>query len=322
MPIIPGISGIRLKSRSVGTRIRLDGRVGWIRRCRRIPSALLQGTDCAPMDPACSPNADKRIGIVYLPWAHVSISISEAFVFTAVLLYGPEAGTLTVALDGLVLSLWVAKRRPGIERALFNFAAPAASAWCSAQLFFLISGISPLIEKPATLDQILPALIVFAVAYFAINSWLIAFVIALEKGLKPWDVWTTGFVWLSLNYFCGASVAVLLVGYNRAIDLRFVGLVVPLLLVLYFTFKTSTDRVADANHHVEELNTLYLSTIETLAMAIDAKDQITHGHIRRVQTYAVGLAKQIGVGDERLIKAIEAAALLHDMGKIAIPGTS
>ena len=38
-----------------------------------------------------------------------------------------------------------------------------------------------------------------------------------------------------------------------------------------------------------ELNKLYLSTIETLAMAIDAKDQITHGHIRRVQTYAVGL---------------------------------
>jgi putative nucleotidyltransferase with HDIG domain len=256
---------------------------------------------------------------VYLPWAHVSISISEAFVFTAVLLYGPEAGTLTVALDGLVLSLWVAKRRPGIERALFNFSAPAASAWCSAQLFFWISGISPLVEKPASLDQILPALVVFAVAYFAINSWLIAFIIALEKRLKPWDVWRTGFVWLSLNYFCGASVAVLLVGYNREIDIRFVGLVIPLLLVLYFTFKTSTDRVADANHHVEELNHLYLSTIETLAMAIDAKDQITHGHIRRVQAYAVGLARVLGVADVRLIKAIEAAALLHDMGKIAIP---
>jgi putative nucleotidyltransferase with HDIG domain len=67
------------------------------------------------------------------------------------------------------------------------------------------------------------------------------------------------------------------------------------------------------------LNTLYLSTIETLAMAIDAKDQITHGHIRRVQAYAVGLAKRLGVGDENLIKAIEAAALLHDTGKLAIP---
>jgi diguanylate cyclase (GGDEF)-like protein/putative nucleotidyltransferase with HDIG domain len=256
---------------------------------------------------------------VYLPWAHVSISISEAFVFTAVLLYGAEAGTLTVALDGLVLSFWVAKRRPEIDRAVFNFCAPAASAWISAKLFFLISGIAPLVEKPASLNEILPALFVFSVAYFGINSWLIAFVIALEKKLNPWDVWRKGFVWLSLNYFCGASVAVLLVGYNRSIDLRFVGVVVPLLLVLYFTFKTSTDRVADANRHVEQLNTLYLSTIETLAMAIDAKDQITHGHIRRVQTYAVGLAAHVGVVEEHLIKAIEAAALLHDMGKLAVP---
>src|SRR2546426_4519323 len=54
-------------------------------------------------------------------------------------------------------------------------------------------------------------------------------------------------------------------------------------------------------------------------MAIDAKDQITHGHIRRVQAYAVGLARSIGVADEKLIKAIEAAALLHDMGKLAVP---
>jgi putative nucleotidyltransferase with HDIG domain len=54
-------------------------------------------------------------------------------------------------------------------------------------------------------------------------------------------------------------------------------------------------------------------------MAIDAKDQITHGHIRRVRTYAIGLAKRIGVGDPLLIRAIEAAALLHDMGKLAVP---
>ena len=54
-------------------------------------------------------------------------------------------------------------------------------------------------------------------------------------------------------------------------------------------------------------------------MAIDAKDQITHGHIGRVQTYAVALAKSMGVSDEKLIRAIEAAALLHDMGKLAVP---
>jgi putative nucleotidyltransferase with HDIG domain len=78
-------------------------------------------------------------------------------------------------------------------------------------------------------------------------------------------------------------------------------------------------RVEDANRHVDELNRLYLSTIETLAMAIDAKDQVTHGHIRRVQEYSVALARQMGVDDENLIKAIEAASLLHDMGKLSVP---
>jgi diguanylate cyclase (GGDEF)-like protein/putative nucleotidyltransferase with HDIG domain len=247
------------------------------------------------------------------------MSISEAFVFTAVLLYGPAVGTLTVALDGLVISLWVARRRPELHRALFNIAAPALSAWCSSQLFFSVSGIAPLSQQPASLNQILPALVLFALAYFGLNSSLIASVIAFQRRLNPFDVWRGGFLWLSLNYFCGASLAVLLVGYNRSIDVRFVAVVVPLLLVLYFTFKTSVQRVEDANRHVDALNGLYLSTIETLAMAIDAKDQVTHGHIRRVQSFATHLALEIGVRDENLLKAIEAAALLHDMGKLAVP---
>ena len=54
-------------------------------------------------------------------------------------------------------------------------------------------------------------------------------------------------------------------------------------------------------------------------MAVDAKDQITHGHIRRVQVYATQLAQRLGVTDEQQLRAIEAAALLHDMGKLAIP---
>ena len=256
---------------------------------------------------------------VELPHSNVTISISEAFVFAAVLLYGPAAGTLTVALDGLVISFWIAKRRPELERVLFNVAAPALSAWCSAQLFFKVSGIAPLSESAASLNQILPSLALSALVYFGLNSWLIAFRIALQRRTNPFEVWRSSFMWLSLNYFCGASIAVLLVGNNRTIDLRFVGVVVPVLLVLYFTFKTTTERVEDAYKHVAQINTLYLSTIETLAMAIDAKDQITHGHIRRVQSYAVGLGKRLGVVDEGLIKAIEAAALLHDTGKLAIP---
>src|SRR5205823_8366004 len=191
--------------------------------------------------------------------------------------------------------------------------------WCSAQVFFRLANVPTLLEKQASLDNILLPLIVFALLYFSLNSWLIALIFAIERRVNPFKVWPSNFVWLSLNYFCGASVAVLLVVYNRHIDLVYVGLIVPLLLLLYYTFKTAWARVEDANQHLQQLNRLYLSTIETLAMAIDAKDQITHGHIRRVQALAVGLAKEVGIKEESSLRAIEAAALLHDMGKLAVP---
>jgi diguanylate cyclase (GGDEF)-like protein/putative nucleotidyltransferase with HDIG domain len=256
---------------------------------------------------------------VKLPSTYASISISETFTFTAVLLYGPEAGALIVALDGLVGSFWLSKRHPEFHRALFNMSAPALSAWSSAHLFFAVAQIAPLVKQPSPVTAILPALVLFALVYFGLNSWLITFVIALERRLNPIQVWKSSFGWLSLNYFGGASVAFLLVGYNRTINLGYVGAIIPLLLVLYFTFKAATGRVEDADRHVEQLNRLYLSTIETLAMAIDAKDQVTHGHIRRVQLHAATLAREVGVRDDRLLKAIEAAALLHDMGKLAVP---
>jgi putative nucleotidyltransferase with HDIG domain len=256
---------------------------------------------------------------VKIPSSFTSISISETFVFTAVLLYGPAAGTVLVVLDALVISFWMSKRHDEPHRALFNTSATAVSAWCSANLFFLTAHIAPLTQQPASIHQILPALLVFASTYFGLNSWLITFVIALERHLDPLKVWKSTFVWLSLNYFGGASVAILFVGYNRTIDIGYVGVIVPLLLVLWLTFRTTMARVEDADRHVEQLNKLYLSTIETLAMAIDAKDQVTHGHIRRVQSYAISLAKTVGIREERLLKAIEAAALLHDMGKLAVP---
>jgi len=162
-------------------------------------------------------------------------------------------------------------------------------------------------------------LLAFTVAYYAINTWLITVAIALEKQLSPARIWRENFIWLALNYFGGASVAALLVSYTRDLDYTYLLIIVPLLVVLYFTFSTSMGRVEDANRHLSQLNALYMSTIETLAMAIDAKDQITHGHIRRVQSYAVGLARTMGVTDDAQIRAIEAAALLHDMGKLAVP---
>src|SRR6476620_5954241 len=256
---------------------------------------------------------------VRLPSVPASLSVSETFVFTSVLLYGPPAGTLTVALDGLIISLWLTRRRKELHRVLFNMAAPALSIWVASQLFFVLAGLRPLSQHEASIQDFLGPLLIFTVLYFGLNSWLIAFAVALETWASPLLVWRSNFLWLSLNFLCGASVAALLTVYTRRVEPMYLGAVLPLLFVLYMTYKTSMARVEDANRHLQQVNTLYLSTIETLAMAIDAKDQVTHGHIRRVQAYATGLATALGVSDTATIHAVEAASLLHDMGKLAIP---
>src|SRR5215471_1000178 len=250
-----------------------------------------------------------------------TISISETFVFTSVLLFGTAAGTLTVTLDVLAISWWLARKGHPYYRIAFNVFALPASLWVGAKVFYALSGVQPiaLTTDSVQVAGLLGPLIAFTVIYFLLNSWLIAFAIFFETGASAFTIWQKNFAWLSLNYFGGASVAALLVTYTRNLDYTYIAFVVPLLAVLYFTFSMAMGRVEDANTHLSQLNSLYMSTIETLAMAIDAKDQITHGHIRRVQSYAVGLAKELGVDDQAQISAIEAASLLHDMGKLAVP---
>jgi putative nucleotidyltransferase with HDIG domain len=262
---------------------------------------------------------------VKLPSVPATISISETFVFTSVLLFGPTAGATIVALDGFIISIWLHKGRKEFYRIAFNMAVPALSIWFAANLYYTFPGVRPLYLAPAgqpinVRDVHLFALLVFTLCHFIVNSWLVAFAVAFETGRRPFDIWRRDFLWLSLNYFGGASVSALLVVYTRDINSwTYLAIIIPLLLILYFTFKIPMARVQDTNLHLQKVNSLYLSTIETLALAIDAKDQVTHGHIRRVQTYTVGLAKSLGLRDDLMLRAIEASALLHDMGKLAIP---
>lgn len=254
---------------------------------------------------------------IRVPSIPATISVSETFVFTAVLLFGTAPGTIIVALDGLIISLW--RRKRDLHRVLFNSAEPAISIWVASHIFFYLSGIRPFVYGPNDITSLVLPLVAFTAAYFLLNSWLTAIAVSLETGVAASQLWRKHFLWLSLNYFGGASVAFLLARNTSTVDFSALSVIIPLLVISYLTFKTALQRMDEARLHVEQLNSLYLSTIETFAMWIDAKDQVTHGHIRRVQIYAIALAKQLGVKDERLLKAIEAASLLHDMGKLAVP---
>jgi putative nucleotidyltransferase with HDIG domain len=251
-----------------------------------------------------------------VPSIDVLLSISEVFAFSCVLLFGPEMGAITVAVDGLLLSY---RAKHSAPQTIFNFGNLTLSVWLSGKLFFVAAGVPPFFTAPSPSNQLIVPLALLAAVYFTLNSGLTATVIALESRQSPLAVWRQHFMALAPTYFAGASVALLLVVAMRQVHVSMIALIMPLLLISYLTMRSSFGRLEDSRRHVEKLNGMYLSTVETLATAIDAKDEVTHGHIRRVQAAAVGLARELGITDETTLKAIEAAALLHDTGKIAVP---
>lgn len=256
---------------------------------------------------------------VKIPGLVARLSVSEPFVFAATLWFGPSVGAVTAALDALIMSLWLLPSLKTLHRVVFNVSVLVISIWLASQGFFALAGINPRAPVYDSLADFVLPLYLFTACSFLLNSGLVAVAISFERKQSAFRIWREQFLWLSLNYFGGASVAAVLVVYAKAMDWAVVGIIVPLLAISYLTFRTTLGRLDDANSHLRELNHLYLSTIETLAMAVDAKDQVTHGHIRRVQRYALGLAGALGLNDDKQVKAIEAAALLHDMGKLAIP---
>jgi putative nucleotidyltransferase with HDIG domain len=245
-----------------------------------------------------------------------SISVDDTFFITSALLFGPGPATVALAGDSCLLSCRKGHRW---SRVAFNTVTPALSLWIAAQAFFLLSGIHPLAEAHSQVGPLIVPLLVLTAIYFALNSGLMAVAIGLEGNQSPLLVWRRHFLWLGLSYFAAASVALGLILIIQQVGLLAVAVILPVVAIFHRTLGASFGRLEDANRHISQMDRLYTSTVETLAMAIDAKDDVTHSHVRRVQAYAAALGRELGIEDEPTLKAIEAAALLHDTGKLGVP---
>jgi len=111
----------------------------------------------------------------------------------------------------------------------------------------------------------------------------------------------------------GAFVAAWAIHQMLSLVLLSVTLFAGALLIYLVWFRLSAK-----THETEELSRMHFATAEALATAIDAKDQTTHCHVRRVQVYAAGLGQVLGLSTAE-IGALKAGALLHDVGKLAVP---
>jgi putative nucleotidyltransferase with HDIG domain len=252
-----------------------------------------------------------------VPGRNAWFSISDTFFMTSALLFGPAPATITIAVDSLLMSH--AFKTFSLRRFLFNSSAPAIAFWVGAQVFFALSGFAPLSGAAVAADTLVLPLTCFAVVYFGLNSGLTAVAIALEKRQSPIAVWRSHFAVVSLNYFASGSIAFLLILLTQYLSVLALLTTVPLIAVTHLAMKSWSGRLEDAQQHIATIDKLYLSTIGALSTAIEAKDGVTSSHIHRVQHYAMALARAMGDLDDKTLKALEAAALLHDTGKLAVP---
>ena len=252
---------------------------------------------------------------VKVPGISARISVSDTFFLASGMLFGPAPAMLAMAIDSSIMS-W--RRSYSRLRLLFNACGPALSMYVATHAFFALSGGLPLASQTAPIPSLIVPLAAMTGIWFVLNSGLTAAALSLESGAPLLDVWKR-FALFSLNYAAAASAAFSVVIVLNHSSLTAAAAVLPVVFIFHVTIQSWLGRLEDAQQHIAKVDRLYLSTVETLATAIEAKDGVTHDHIRRVQTYAVALARALEVRDEPTIKAIEAAALLHDTGKLAVP---
>lgn len=104
--------------------------------------------------------------------------------------------------------------------------------------------------------------------------------------------------------------------YNFGVAFIFV--LVPAIVAAFVGYRMHIARLAQKTSEISEASRLHLATVEALATAIDARDQVGAGHVRRTQIYAVGIGRMLGLSESD-IDALRTGALLHDIGKLAIP---
>ena len=162
------------------------------------------------------------------------------------------------------------------------------------------------------------SLFLAASVYFVANTLPVAAVISLTERRSMRRIWADCYLWSFPYYLVGAGVAGMMKWLHGFTDWQTSLLTLPVVYLIYRSYRTYLGKLSDEKRHVEEMADLHMRTIEALALAIEAKDQTTHDHLQRVRVYAVEVGKELRVEPDEMA-ALQAAALLHDIGKLAIP---
>jgi len=248
---------------------------------------------------------------VALPAISGALSVLFIFIlFGIVELSLPEA-LLMGCLATLLQCWWQGRRQQKWYQVLFNVSSVAIAitmaSYCYHSTLLIKGHFEPALR-----------LLITAMVFFVMNTFPVAAAIAFSEEKSLRTVWRECYFWSFPYYLLGAAIAGAASAINKHFGWQSALLAIPVIYLLYRSYYLYLVRKEDGRKHAEEMAALHLRTIEALALAIEAKDHITHEHLQRVRVYAIEIGKDLGL-DEPQLEALRAAALLHDIGKLAVP---
>jgi diguanylate cyclase (GGDEF)-like protein/putative nucleotidyltransferase with HDIG domain len=243
----------------------------------------------------------------------VNGSVSPLFFFV---LFGvleltlPETLFLGVSAT-LIQYLYDSRQRTDSFRILFN------AAWMALAIAATYYACRAHFFRAQNLDLVL-TLTLAATVFFTMTTVPMAYIVSLSEQRSLLRVWNECYFWSLPYYLVGAILAGLASYAGRTFGWPSALVIIPIAYLVYRSCNLYLGRLDAEKKYTGDMASLHLRTIEALALAIEAKDHTTHDHLKRVQVYAIGVGKEMGLSDAEL-EALRAASLLHDIGKLAVP---
>lgn len=248
---------------------------------------------------------------VRLPGITGTISVAFFFYLLAIADLSLLEALVVGSSAALLQSVWKTAKRPHLVQILFNMASTATSIYAAFIVFQWGRGLVHIYGQPLVL--VAPAAV-----FFVLNTLQITTIVCLTEKKPMWKTWHDCYFWCFPCYLVGGAVAGIFSLMNRYVQWYTTFLIFPVGYWIYRSYSLYLASLQEEKKHAEEVAALHLRTIEALALAIEAKDETTHDHLQRMPLLAMEVAKEMGLSEEEK-DALRAAALLHDVGKLAVP---
>ena len=258
---------------------------------------------------------------IKIPQTNIRLSLRIPLILLVVIWLGVGGGVL-LAIISTLGNYW--SRSKGVFESVFDTTAVSVTTFLSAGTFYVFlkyvceCGSYPVAENPTGPFWLLSGMMVLGTIQLLLYSILSSIFYRAGNHVSVLELWRKNFVWMGISSIIGVlsvfAFHYLIAYFGLALGI----LVLPITIIGHLSYRFHKQMLTQKTREIREASRIHLATVEALATAIDARDQVGRGHVKRTQIFAVGIGKALNLPSDE-IKALSTGALLHDIGKLAVP---